>query len=260
MRLLALDTATSAITVAVHDGDRVLAERSALDPRRHTELLAPLVEQTLADARLAPGDLTDVAVGTGPGPFTGLRVGLATARTMAHALDLPVHGVCSLDALAHAAAMDGHDGELLVATDARRREVYAARYVVQGGAITRVSGPEVLRAADLPEQVRALPVVGRGAELYPEALPHGRGPLDVAAGALADLAVRRIAAGAEMPVEPLYLRRPDAVAPAAPKSAIAAGGPPRSGGSSRPGRRSRSQQTQPGAVRPEGGAPGETAQ
>lgn len=238
MRLLALDTATSAITVAVHDGERVLAERTALDPRRHTELLAPLVAQTLADAGLAPDDLTDIVAGTGPGPFTGLRVGLVTARTMAHALGLPVHGVCSLDAMAHAVAEAGHDGELLVATDARRREVYAARYEVRDGAIARASGPEVIRAADLPEEARALPVVGRGAELYPEALPHGRAPLDVAAGALADLAVRRIEAGEEMPVEPLYLRRPDAVAPAAPKSAIAAGGLPSAGG------RSRRQQTQ----------------
>lgn len=227
MRLLALDTATSAITVAVHDGETVLAERTALDPRRHTELLAPLVQEVLAEADLAAGDLTDIAAGTGPGPFTGLRVGLVTALTMGHALGVPVHGVCSLDALAHEAALEGVDGPLLVATDARRREVYWARYDLRGGRATRVGDPQVARAADLDEAIRDLPTLGRGPLIYPESLPHGREPLDVSAGVLADLAALRVAAGEEMPTEPLYLRRPDAAAPGVPKSALAAGGPPR---------------------------------
>lgn len=227
MRLLALDTATSAITVAVHDGTRVLAEQTALDPRRHTELLAPLVREVLAEAGLAPQDLTDIAAGTGPGPFTGLRVGLVTALTMGHALGVPVHGVCSLDALAHAAACRGAEGRLLVATDARRREVYWATYELTDGRAVRTSEPAVTRPAELPEGVRTLPAVGRGPRIYPEDLPVGTEPLDVPAGALADLAVIRVAAGEEMPTEPLYLRRPDAASPSVPKSALAAGGPPR---------------------------------
>lgn len=231
MRLLALDTATSAISVAVHDGERVLASRSVVDARRHTELLAPLVVETLAAAGTGVDEVTHVAVGTGPGPFTGLRVGLVTAQTFAHARGVTVHGVCSLDALAAAAAANGYEGELLVASDARRKEVYWARYRCAAGEVTPLDEPTVTRPADLPEDVRALPTAGRGPLLYPDVLAHpldrpggeaDAALLDVDAGVLAALAARRIASGAQMPVEPLYLRRPDAVAPAstAPKSAL----------------------------------------
>ncbi|WP_435200005.1 tRNA (adenosine(37)-N6)-threonylcarbamoyltransferase complex dimerization subunit type 1 TsaB [Janibacter sp. GS2] len=223
MRILAMDTATSAITVAVHDGERVLASRSVIDARRHTELLAPLLIETLEAAGTTPAQVSHVAVGTGPGPFTGLRVGLVTARTFAHARGVTVHGVCSLDALAAAAAEDGHEGEMLVATDARRKEVYWARYRCTAGEATPLDEPAVTRPADLPDAVRALPTAGRGAVLYPDLLPHGLDlPLDVDAGVLAARAARGISAGVDLPVEPLYLRRPDAVAPAAPKSALLA--------------------------------------
>lgn len=228
MRLLALDTATSAITVAVHDGEQVLATRTTVDARRHTELLAPVIVDALAAAGTDVTEVTHVAVGTGPGPFTGLRVGLVTAQTFAHARGITVHGVCSLDALA-AAAAHGHEGELLVATDARRKEVYWARYDCAAGEVVLQEGPAVTKPADLPEPVRALPTIGRGPAVYPELLPAaltlpGVDLLDVDAGALAALAATRIAAGADMPVEPLYLRRPDAVAPAAAGGAGAAGG------------------------------------
>ena len=224
MRLLAMDTATSAITVAVHDGDRLLASRSALDARRHTELLAPLLLEALEEAETTPEQVTHVAVGTGPGPFTGLRVGLVTAQTFAHARGITVHGVCSLDSLAAAAAAEGHEGELLVATDARRKEVYSARYRCAAGEAVAVDEPAVAKPADLPDDVRALPTVGRAPGLYPDLLPHGLALLDVDAGVLAEVAARRIVDGADMPVEPLYLRRPDAAVPAAPKSALV---PPR---------------------------------
>lgn len=228
MRLLALDTATSAITVAVHDGEQVLATRTTVDARRHTELLAPVIVDALAAAGTDVTEVTHVAVGTGPGPFTGLRVGLVTAQTFAHARGITVHGVCSLDALA-AAAAHGHEGELLVATDARRKEVYWARYDCAAGEVVLQEGPAVTKPADLPEPVRALPTIGRGPVVYPELLPEalslpGVDLLDVDAGALAALAATRIAAGADMLVEPLYLRRPDAVAPAAAGGAGAAGG------------------------------------
>lgn len=220
MRLLAMDTATSAITVAVHDGERVLDARSTLDARRHTELLAPLLLETLGAAGTTPEQITHVAVGTGPGPFTGLRVGLVTARTFGHARGVGVHGVCSLDALAAAAAADGQECDLLVATDARRKEVYWARYRCSAGQSTPLDEPSVTKPADLPEDVRALPTVGRGPLLYPDLLPHGLDRLDVDAAALAAVAVQRITQGADMPAEPLYLRRPDAAVPAAPKSAL----------------------------------------
>ena len=213
MILLAMDTSTSAITVAAHDGRAVLAERSVLDPRAHTEHLAPLLTEVLSAADLGPADVTDVAVGIGPGPFTGLRVGLVTARTFAHALGLPCHGVVSLDALAQAAAREGSvcgSAEFIVATDARRREVYWARYAIEGERPRRRTDPAVARPADLPEEARALPAVGRGAQLYPELLPRAAEPLDVSASALAEVALAQLADGVLVGVDALYLRRPDA--------------------------------------------------
>lgn len=219
MLLLALDTATSAITVAVHDGDRVVADESILDPRAHAEHLAPAVGRVLSAAGAAPADVTHVVAGTGPGPFTGLRVGLVTARVFAWARGLTPYGVSSLDALAHATYRrdPATRGPLAVATDARRKEVYWATYAWADGLPRRVAGPAVARPAELPPEVGALPCAGRGPLLYPQALPHATGPLDVAAGDLADLAVARLAAGVTLDApEPLYLRRPDAV-PTAPK-------------------------------------------
>ncbi|MFX0538260.1 tRNA (adenosine(37)-N6)-threonylcarbamoyltransferase complex dimerization subunit type 1 TsaB [Ornithinimicrobium sp. Y1847] len=229
--LLAIDTSTSLIGAAVLDpgpSDRpragqVLAAVTHEDPRRHAELLAPAIRDALHAAGVARSDLTQVVCGVGPGPFTGLRVGVVTALVMAEALGLPVpRGVCSLDALAHA-VVGQHEGPLLVASDARRKEVYWATYAVGPDGARRSSGPGVARAQDLPEQVRALPVVGRAAVLYPEALPHpvaGAGT-DVDPGALAALAAALVqgvhpdaAAGAGrglLDPEPLYLRRPDAV-------------------------------------------------
>ncbi len=218
MLLLAIDTSTTAISVALHDGTDVLTEVSTLDAKAHAEFLAPNIRAVLAEAEASPSDVTEVVVGTGPGPFTGLRVGIVTAHTFAFALGLPAHGVCSLDALAHDHWLrdETRTGELLVATDARRKEVYAARYVLTETGAERVAEPTVIRAADLEPAVRELPTAGRGPLLYPDALPHGVEPLDVSAGALADLAVRRMKAGEALDgLEPLYLRRPD-VAPTAP--------------------------------------------
>lgn len=214
--LLALDTATPAVTVALHDGTRVVAQSTAHDPRRHGELLAPGIAAVLSEAGADRRDLTDVAVGTGPGPFTGLRVGLVTARTLALALGLRLHGVCTLDVLARAAlemSSGALDGGFVVATDARRREVYWAGY---DGAGARVEGPAVARPADVPRDGR--PVVGRGAELYLDVLGDAVAPLDPAAAVLARLVVAGLADGAVFDeLEPRYLRRPDVMEPAARK-------------------------------------------
>lgn len=217
MLTLAVDTSTSAIGAAVVgqvQGREVRSVAVRVDVRGHAEHLAPLVRDALRDAGAEVGDLSMVAVGTGPGPFTGLRVGIVTGLTVAHALGLPVYGVCSLDTLAHQAASAGVVGDLLVATDARRKEVYWARYRAAGPqSVTRLSDPTVDRPTELPQQVRALPVVGRGPALFPEAFDGEPvdGVLDVDPGTLADVAAARVAAGEPMPVEPLYLRRPDAL-------------------------------------------------
>jgi tRNA threonylcarbamoyladenosine biosynthesis protein TsaB len=215
--LLAIDTSTSAITVAVHDGTSMLAESSTIDARRHGEHLAPGILGVLQEAGRSAADVTAVVCGLGPGPFTGLRVGLVTARTFAFARGIPALGVCSLDALAHqawreGAVTGGAAGGFVVATDARRKEVYWARYDVTDQGVVRATEPAVSAPADVAAQLDGAPVVGRGGLLYPEVLPGRVGPLDVSAGHLADLAARLLAAGADLSdVEPLYLRRPDAV-------------------------------------------------
>lgn len=211
MLLLALDTATPAVTVALHDGTRVLAESRQVDARRHGELLLPAVDRVLAEAGLKLDAVSDIVVGVGPGPYTGLRVGLVTAATFGAALGVPVHGLCSLDGLAYAS---GLTGPFVVATDARRKEVYWARY---GDARTRLTEPSVDRPADIADQVAGVPAVGAGAVLYDTVFTGLRreAPEHQSAGALAALAADKLAAGEELPPpQPMYLRRPDAQVPA----------------------------------------------
>ena len=208
--LLAFDTATPAVTVALHDGERVVAEVSTVDAMRHGELLAPGVAAVLEQAGVVRQDLTAIAVGVGPGPFTGLRVGLVTARTLASVLAIPVYGVCTLDLLAAEALASGAvGGGFLVATDARRKEVYWASYDGQGG---RLDGPHVSKPAEVATDG---PVVGRGALLYPEAFPVYVAPENPRAGVLAEVVTgERVEL---LDPEPLYLRRPDVMPPGKPK-------------------------------------------
>jgi tRNA threonylcarbamoyl adenosine modification protein YeaZ len=212
--LLAFDTATPFVSVALYDADEtraVVAERRSEQRMRHGEQLAPLIADVLADAGLVQQDVTAVAVGVGPGPFTGLRVGLVTARTLSYVLDIPVYGVCSLDVVALEAALGpapiGTD--FRVATDARRKEVYLAAYDDRG---QRVDGPHVVRPG---EAATDAPVAGEGAVLYPEAFPDAREPSLPSAGWLARSVAEELAELHDP--EPMYLRRPDAIAPGAPK-------------------------------------------
>jgi tRNA threonylcarbamoyladenosine biosynthesis protein TsaB len=208
--LLAFDTATPAVTVALHDGERVVASCTKVDARRHGELLAPGITALLDEAWVPRQDVTAVAVGVGPGPFTGLRVGVVTARSLALALDIPAYGVCSLDVLAAQAVDDGTvDRPFLVATDARRKEVYWAAYDEHG---TRLGDPQVSKPADVATDA---PVVGSGAVLYPDAFPHALGPELPDARVLARVVTdERVEL---LDPEPLYLRRPDAATPGKPK-------------------------------------------
>jgi len=206
--LLTMDTATPLVSVALHDGDDVVAEAVADQPMRHGEQLAPLIDRVMSEAGLVRQDLTAIGVGVGPGPFTGLRVGLVTARTLAFVLEIPVYGVCSLDVLAVEAIETATVvGDFVVATDARRKEVYLASYDDAG---RRLEGPSVLRPADAATD---LPVAGEGPRLYPESFPHAVGPVRPSAGWLARALTDERAD--VLDPEPLYLRRPDADEPRA---------------------------------------------
>lgn len=210
MLILAFDTAGPAVSVAVHDGARVIGTASGSGAMAHGELLAPAIADALAQAGASMNDVSDVAVGVGPGPFTGLRVGVVTALTLGATAGIRTHGVCSLDVLAAEVAADS---PFIAATDARRKEVYWALY--EGN--RRIEGPAVDRPAELAALHRGVPVHGRGADLYPDVLSAQPGPLDPSASVLA----AGIAAGTfdELPLEPLYLRRPDVSQPTAPKRA-----------------------------------------
>ncbi|GHH72307.1 tRNA (adenosine(37)-N6)-threonylcarbamoyltransferase complex dimerization subunit type 1 TsaB [Promicromonospora soli] len=243
MAVLALDTSAAvAVSLVDEDGAR-LASRASDERRRHAESLAPLITAVLSDAGIERTELTAVVAGTGPAPFTGLRVGLVTARTLALTLGVPVLGVPSLDALAAQAVSDlglGAGAEILATSDARRKEVYWARYrvVAHEGphgvpVVERLAGPDVDRAGFVaqaqlspPEAGGHLPVViGEGAMLYPEFLPVADdAPLVPDATVLARLALVRRAAGEDQPVEPLYLRRPDVHEPTRVSTGPAAAG------------------------------------
>jgi tRNA threonylcarbamoyl adenosine modification protein YeaZ len=218
MIILALDTASAATSVALVDGDVILNSARHVDARRHAEVLAPMIAEVVA------GHLVDAVVcGVGPGPYTGLRVGVASAQSLGLAWGVPVVGICSLDAIAHSARAEGVTGELIAALDARRKEVYWARYGAQ-----RLVGPFVNRIDELDPELLTMQWVGVGDEpRYPEASSLARiaSPL-LSAGAsvaerITDLATHGTDDGATanqlgqqqlLPPFPLYVRRPDAVA------------------------------------------------
>ncbi|MDT7573067.1 MAG: tRNA threonylcarbamoyladenosine biosynthesis protein TsaB [Actinomycetota bacterium] len=213
MLILGLDTSTPAVSVALVDLDGGAgAESVVVDARRHGELLADGIQAVLREAGVDRRDLGAVAVGLGPGPFTGLRVGVVTAATLSDALGIPAYGTCSLDGLG--------TGERVAITDARRREVYWARYDASG---TRVDGPHVSKPGDLVEELREVAIVGDGAQLYGEVFadldvrPEPRYP---SAAAIVSVVASRIGTTPQA-LLPLYLRRPDAEQPGPPKKVTA---------------------------------------
>ena len=155
MLILAIDTSAVASAALVSDDapEGVLASFSTEDTRSHAEVLAPGIDALLADAGVTGADIDAIVTGVGPGPFTGLRSGIATARTLAFVWDKPLYGLMSLDAMAlEVAESTAAVPEFLVATDARRKEVYWARYSLADGQLPRlVDGPHVGFAADLPD-------------------------------------------------------------------------------------------------------------
>ena len=210
MLVLALDTSSTAVTVDLVDVTDAsvarVAHRQWVGPHGHSEHLTPTISACLAATDATVHDLGAVVVGAGPGPFTGLRVGLVTAAAMAEALGVPAYEACSLDGLAP------EHGSVLVATDARRKEVYWAIY--RDG--VRTDGPHVSYPADV-QAGEAAAMTGAGARLYADVL--GLPLLDgdhPSPARLVTHVVDKIRSGAESdPLIPLYLRRPDAVPPKA---------------------------------------------
>lgn len=225
MYLLAIDTsanASAALLDATNAHDvRVVDSFTSTFSNDHSEVLAPAVEGLLKNAGIEGAGLAGIVVGVGPGPFTGLRVGLATARTLGFVWNIPVHGVMSLDAIALEAVAGAPETEFVVAIDARRKELYWARYTSTGQLL---EGPHVTVAEEIP----ALPVYGAGAGLYAERLRavgasvvEGFEDLHPNAVAIGTRAARQLAAGEQpLTTEPLYLRESDAKVPAVMKGKL----------------------------------------
>ncbi|TCC20290.1 tRNA (adenosine(37)-N6)-threonylcarbamoyltransferase complex dimerization subunit type 1 TsaB [Kribbella speibonae] len=218
--LLAFDTSSAAVTVALATpAGEVVASSTTVDALRHGELLAPAIAAALETAGVTPRDLTGIAVGVGPGPFTGLRVGLVTARTMGEVLGIEVSGVCSLDILARQSTLTL---PVAVATDARRKEIYWALYdgPAADGSRRRLEGPAVDKPAEVAHVLSGLPVIGRGAVLYAEALNVVAD--DVVEYPSAEVLATGVATRTLEVVapDPLYLRRPDVTMSSGPKSVL----------------------------------------
>jgi tRNA threonylcarbamoyladenosine biosynthesis protein TsaB len=223
MLILAIDTSAVASAALVSDDslDAVVGSFATEDTRSHAEVLAPGIEQLLSDAGLRGADVDVIVTGVGPGPFTGLRSGIVTARSLAFVWQKPLYGLMSLDAIAlEVAESTEAANEFIVATDARRKEVYWARYAVAGSQLPRLlEGPHVGPAADVPD----LPVYGAGAGLYAEALEAvpefaTRQPEALSLG---QFALARLAAGEQLlDSTPLYLRESDAQVPGPRKRAL----------------------------------------
>ena len=205
MNVLAIDTSVG-VSVAILRSNGELTQSPTVDHGMQGELTAELISQVVAESGLEISDITDVVVGVGPGPFTGLRVGLVTAAVFAHARNIPIHGICSLDAIAFDYAKP-----CVVVTDARRKELYWARYEDK-----RIGEPQVSKPEDLLAQFPDSEFVGPGAQLYPDFISGKVSELK--AGSLARLFVSGTAQLID--VSPMYLRKPDAVEPTTRKSVL----------------------------------------
>ena len=226
--ILAIDTSTALTSVSITDASRVVIELEHLDARKHAEILAPMLSEALTHVERSSIDA--IAVGVGPGPYTGLRVGIATATAVGAAWGLHVYGLCSLDAIAEARSATNAAGEFGVASDARRKEIYWAWYDASG---SRRDGPRVGPRDSIDPDLLSGPWVGDVGTTQPseDALfrPHaswvGR-RVDRLLRRGAQVATAEVALSAHgddggatsdalhgidlLPARPLYIRRPDA--------------------------------------------------
>jgi tRNA threonylcarbamoyladenosine biosynthesis protein TsaB len=223
MLILAIDTSAVASAALVSDEapEAVVGCFSTEDTRSHAEVLAPGINNLLVEAGISGADIDAIVTGVGPGPFTGLRSGIATARTLSFVWGKPLHGLMSLDAMAlEVAGSTAAVPEFIVATDARRKEVYWARYALVDGQLPQlIDGPHVGFAADLPD----LPAYGAGAGLYQDVLRANPDFSSEQPDALylGQFALAKLAAGDPLrDSTPLYLRESDAQVPGPRKRAL----------------------------------------
>ena len=202
--LLALDTSTPRVAVALWD-DGVVDNATSDVTMKHGEMLAPMISAALDRVGAVRQDVTAVVAGVGPGPYTGLRVGLVTARALGMALEVPVYGVCTLDVIAAQAAAGEPGAPFATTLDARRKELFWATYDETGA---RLDDPQVGFPTEVPGEG---PVFGAGPVLYPEVFPEVREPTSPDAGWLAHVVAEELAEIVDP--EPIYLRRPDATVP-----------------------------------------------
>lgn len=224
MLVLGIETATRVAGAAVVNEDRLVAERFVHNRKTHSQILLPMIQQVLADAGVTPRELEGIAVSGGPGSFTGLRIGMAAAKSMAQVLQIPVVGVPTLDALAWNAA--GAEGLICPILDARKQEVYTCLYKSDNGVPVPVTDPRALSLAELRDLLASLneqvTMLGDGVPVYGAEIVQalgekvrfaGRINLFSRAAGVAELGRRMIKAGPvgdPLTLQPVYIRRPEA--------------------------------------------------
>lgn len=224
MRILAFDTATPVTSVAVLDGPNVLAEMSITGDKVQMERLMPMIDAALLDAGVNIRKIDGIAVGVGPGLFTSLRIGVVTANTLSQVLRVPVAGVSSLDALAHAVA--GRNGTISAAIDARRGEVFAAMYKAGGGGIEVITPVLLMKPDKLAEKLAGrldpITLVGNGFASFDRVFKDAMGirfqtvsselmfPRASSTAILALPVLEEAPAGEPGLATPVYIRHPDA--------------------------------------------------
>jgi tRNA threonylcarbamoyladenosine biosynthesis protein TsaB len=222
MLIIGIDTATAQVSVAVGGHEGVLASTQSLRGKQHAEVLTPAIEFTCRQARIELSEISVVAVDLGPGLFTGLRVGVASAKAMAHALNVPMIGVSSLDLLAFPVRFTSR---LIVATiDARRGELFYAFYRQVPGGVQRISPHQVGSPDDLASEILATGeeclLVGDGVQRYREVF-EGLKKIEIVEEGFAHPSASSLVMLAHAQalreqwvkpwdLQPLYLRKPDA--------------------------------------------------
>ena len=220
MYVLGIESATPVAAVAVTDREGVLAERMVRNNRTHSVNLLPMIKAVLADAEISRDSLSGIAVSTGPGSFTGLRIGMSIAKTLAQVWNLLIVGVSTLETMAH--ALVGHNRLVCPIMNARKNEVYTAVYDYRDNIGVLLMPHQAARAEDLIEKLtqwqKPVTFLGDGVPIYQDLLREGLGEMAAFAplahayprgGVVAELGLAALAQGkgvSPMELQPEYIR------------------------------------------------------